>query len=106
MGVWHVFKQASIQVYRLASAHFLAPWFHHSFPDRKFYSAPKLRAITHRLSLIRLSYPSWRKDLREALLLDLPVGNRQHLLNLQLLVEYFIPLVSEHTSKYAALSSF
>lgn len=93
MGVWHIYKQASIQVYRLAGAHFLAPFFHHSFPDRKFYAVPKLRSITYRLSLVRLSYPYWRKTLRLALQDDLPVADRQHLRNLKLLVEYFIPLV-------------
>ena len=94
MGVWHVYKQASIQVYRLASAHFMAPFFHHHFPDRKFFLVPRLRSITYRLSLVRLSYDHWRKDLRLALAADLPAGDRQHLRNLQHLVEFFIPLVS------------
>src|SRR5215470_16597730 len=94
LGTWHIYKQASLQVYRAALRHFLSGLFHVLFPQRKVYAKPKLVQITNVLSLVRLSYPSWADDLKQAL------GNHKvkavetkHLLNLQVLVGWLIPVV-------------
>lgn len=94
LGLWHVYKQASIQVFKLAAADFLAPLWHVMFPDKKFYLDQRFRRVTNMLSLVRLSYPKWRDALHAALQRDLPAAEKAHLENLFALVEYFIPLVS------------
>ena len=93
LGFWHIYKQATKDVYRMASAHFLAPLFHHFHPDKRFWIEPKHRNATYVLSLLRLSYPAWRADLEALLALPLRDQERAHAENLKSLVEYFIPLV-------------
>lgn len=78
----------------MASATIMAPLFHELFPDRQFMEKPKLRQITQLLSVIRLAYPSFRKDLQDATAASEHDHHRlTHLQNVIYLCEYFIPVV-------------
>ena len=90
---WHIYKQATKDIYRLASGHFLAPLFHHFHPDKRFWIEPKHRNATYILSLVRLSYPAWRAELDALLAMPLREQERGHAENLKLPAEYFSPLV-------------
>ena len=92
---WHVYKQASIWTFKLASRYFLAPLFHELYPNKGFYDHPKLKEITHMLSLVRLTYPLWQGELKAAREIpELPTKDKLHLMNLYQLAEFVIPKVS------------
>lgn len=95
LGTWHVYKMASTCVWRMTAADFMAPLFHHFFPNTLFPWNPRLVLSTRILSLIRLSYPTFRDELANALAKEsLTDIQRVHLVNLRSLCEWFIPRVS------------
>ena len=95
LGTWHLYKQASIWTFKLASKYFLAPLFHELYPNKRFYDHPKLKEITHMLSLVRLTYPLWQGELKAAREIpELPTKDQLHLMNLYQLAEFVIPKVS------------
>lgn len=103
LGTWHPFKQASIVLYR-SMYHFTAPLFHFFNPGAGFYlTNNKLTKLTFWLSLIRLSFPLWKQEMKD-LLDDQNFKFKSkhtraawvHLKNLELTVEYFIPLVHHY----------
>jgi hypothetical protein len=107
LGFWHIYKQASLQVYRAAAPHFIGPLFHHFYPKRKFLAKPRLLQITNWLSLLRLSYPAWSGDLARAG--QGPTQHKidkKHISNLRILMEYMIPVVCIHLSASFAVSIF
>lgn len=94
LGAWHVQKMASTCVWRMAAADFIAPLFHEFFPNSPFPWAPRLVLSTRIFSLIRLSYPTFRAELKAALAKEaLSPIQRGHLKNLHALCEWFIPKV-------------
>ena len=94
LGTWHVYKMATTCVWRLFGADFIAPLFHQFFPNSKFPVSPRLVLSSRILSLIRLSYPTFRPHLLSALAKEaLTDKQKAHLLNLQQLCEWFIPKV-------------
>lgn len=94
LGSWHVYKMATTCVWRMAAADFIAPLFHQFFPNSTFPLTPRLVLSSRIFSLIRLAYPFFRVSLTEALAKEaLSDKQRNHLTNLQLLCEWFIPKV-------------
>jgi hypothetical protein len=93
---WHSYKWTTQQAVKVFSSDFLAPWFHHLWPNREF-SVSKIShpARTTYLSYIRLAYPKFREQLKNAL--DRAGLNQRQvalLTNLRDLCEFFIPVVS------------
>jgi hypothetical protein len=98
LGLWHNFKQASLLVWKAFALTFIGPAYHCLFPGRDMYMQPKLAHVTTILTIIRLSYPAWRNELR---LLraraNLPESSCNHLHNICMLLEFFIPTVHSLT---------
>ncbi len=94
MGSWHIYKMASIQVWRLAASSFIGPFFHRLFPGAKLSNSPRLVICTRLLSLVRLAYPKFKAELEEGLRGELRLEDKAVLQNLKDLCEYFIPWVS------------
>ncbi len=95
MGVWHQYKDANMLIWREFGYSFLGPLFHALYPGGKFFKKPRLTQALSLLSIVRLSYPSWRKQLMK--LSDDPQLDRKlmgHVTNLVDLCEYFIPTVN------------
>ena len=87
-------------VWRLFAPDFIAPLFHTLFPNARFPIDPRLILSSRILSLLRLAYPSIKKLLDRALSKPGLAGREKiHLLNLQLLFEYYIPKVFYHTQQ-------
>lgn len=104
LGTWHVYKMASTCVWRMAAADFIAPLFHQFFPGVPFPWTPRLVLSSRVFSLIRLSYPNFKRSLDMALAKEaLTDIQRGHLLNLRSICEWFIPKVS---ISFLCLSSF
>ena len=95
MGVWHPYKEANLKIWQTFGQHFLAPLFHALFPGGRFYKNAKLAQVLNVLTIVRLSWSSWRPDL-EALLKDKRLVSHpihKHAQNLKDLCDYFIPQV-------------
>jgi hypothetical protein len=66
------------------------------FAAAQFFDKPKLLTITAFFTYIRMAYPKVEPELMNALNdPTLPANFRSHLVNLQLLLQYFIPMVSD-----------
>jgi hypothetical protein len=96
LGLWHNFKQASLLVWKAFALTFIGPAYHCLFPGRDMYMQPKLVHVTTILTMIRLSYPAWHgvlQGLRGRR--NLPESSVNHVHNLCMLLEFFIPTVPE-----------
>ena len=94
LGLWHNFKQASLLLWKKYALDFIGPAYHCLFPGRDMYMNPKLVHVTTIFTYLRLSYPKWRDvllGLRTKS--DLPPSSANHLHNLTMLMEFFIPTV-------------
>ena len=95
LGLWHNFKQASLLVWKKFALDFIGPAYHCLFPGRDMYIQPKLAQITTILTFIRLSYEGWRQELLDLLARkDVPDSSVNHIFNLAMLMEFFIPTVA------------
>jgi hypothetical protein len=96
LAQWHNYKWATARICVVFGNDFVGPLFHSLFPDHAFdpkkMSHPSLTSI---LSIMRLSYPSFRDHLLEAReTADLPTRSRNLLTNMFDLFETYIPIVS------------
>ena len=104
LGFWHSYKHVNLALYKKFAPTFLAGCFHCLYPHQPFYPKPSyLSIVIVMLTMVRLAYPSFKDDLVHALTLDLGRGSRAHLLNLQTLCEFFIPVVCLYISSTAVL---
>jgi hypothetical protein len=95
LALWHNYKWATLKIIEVFGSDFIAPLFHHVFPDRNIdIKKMSLSTATTLLSYIRLAYPSIKQSLSEAM------GNDQMtrrsfvmLQNMWHLFEFFIPVV-------------
>ena len=96
LGLWHTYKHVSLLIWRKFGQTIIAGLWHFLYPDGSWFSKPKLQIVTKIFTLIRLAYPSFKKDLEEALAIahELREQTRVCLQNLQDLIEYFIPAVN------------
>jgi hypothetical protein len=94
LGYWHSYKQANFLVYKAYATSFMAGCFHTLFPNIPLFPKPRhLSSVVTLLSYIRLAYPTFRDALATALSGDLGYAERKHLENLQVLCEFYIPVV-------------
>ena len=95
LGWWHSYKMASYAIYLKYADTFFAGCFHALWPAKAFYPHPKyLSTVIMHLSLVRLAYPGFKTELDNALSSDdTGLSSKMHLLNLQSLCEFFIPVV-------------
>ena len=95
---WHSFKWTTKAIMIVFSNDIIAPLFHHLFPSNQ-YSPEKMKLSSHTtmLTFIRLSYPLFRDELKEAVNRGGLTERSQTLLdNIYSLCEFFIPTVSIH----------
>ena len=93
---WHVFKHCVYGVYRAWANSTFAFVFHSLHPDQVFRVHPKyLSQCVTMFQYLLVSYPSWKDVLENAIeeCAEYEEFDRQHLKNLQLLMEFFIPAV-------------
>ena len=92
---WHSYKWATTKVMQVFGKDIIAPMFHHMFPEREYSVAKmKLPAMATYLSLIRLAYPSFQLQLRNARAREDLTARQQVVLgNITDLIEFFIPVV-------------
>jgi hypothetical protein len=94
LGYWHTYKQANFLVYAAFAKSFMAGCFHTLFPNIPFWPKPRhLSTIITMLTYIRLAYPAFKERLADALTLEIGTAQTQHLINLQVLCEFYIPVV-------------
>ena len=94
LGLWHNFKQASLILWKRYALDFIGPAYHCLFPGRDMYMNPRLVHVTTMFTYLRLSYPRWRDALHSLRTKpDLPPSSVNHLHNLTMLMEFFIPTV-------------
>ena len=101
---WHSYKWATKELIRVFTSDFIAPLFHHLWPQREF-NAKKIShpANTTYLTYIRLAYPRFRNDLEAAVAQPGQNARQKALLtNLTDLCQFFIPVVRHniYTSLY------
>jgi hypothetical protein len=98
LGIWHPYKQAVLTVWRLGCMHFLGPLYHAISPGGGLYKKPKLITLVAFFSYIRMAYidSNIAIEIEEAIQ-DKGVNakHRYHLKNLQSLLEFFIPAVTD-----------
>jgi hypothetical protein len=93
-GTWHVMKMLSTVVWRAFQDDFIGPLFHTMFPNNPFPTTPRLIVCHRFFTLLRLAYPSFSNTVKLLLTKEgLAVKERNHLLNLQDMCEFFIPTV-------------
>lgn len=73
-----------------------APLQHEFYPDAGVFSKPTLKDMEIRLALARLAYPHFRARLWNLLYLEPRILAFNHLRNLWLLMEFFLPMVRYH----------
>ena len=97
LALWHNFKWASSRIIQVFGRDFIAPLFHQIWPDRMIdIKNMSHSATTTILSYMRLSYPSFKNELKEQMQTDNLSNPKTILLrNLWYLMEYFIPVVHD-----------
>ena len=95
LAPWHNYKWASVMIIKVFGRDFVGPFFHRLFPNHAFdINKMKFPAVCTLLSYMRLSYPAFRSQLREAIESeDLTIRSKTLLTNLRSMFEYFIPVV-------------
>lgn len=94
MGLWHVFKNAQLAIWKCCSQWLFGPLFHTLWPNSAVLQVPKHKFLTWLLSLLRLGYADIKDNL-DQILNDAAIATegRHNLLNLRTVLEYFIPVV-------------
>lgn len=95
MGLWHIFKQLQLEIWKYGARLFFAPLFHRMFPGQKFNIRPKHMFLTWILSLVRVAYGQF-KDGIEDLMINVALDDKtyRYVENVRILCEYFIPVVN------------
>ena len=95
LAPWHNYKWASVMIIKVFGRDFVGPFFHRLFPNHAFdINKMKFPAVCTLLSYMRLSYPAFSSQLREAIESeDLTIRSKTLLTNLRSMFEYFIPVV-------------
>ena len=96
LGWWHSFKTAAFLIYHRFHADIFAGLFHSLYPANEFFPKPSnLSGILALMSFINIGYPEFKAPLQAALANDdLDPNMKNHLLNIQSLCEFFIPVVT------------
>ena len=100
LGAWHSYKMANILIYRTFAHTFMGHLHFAMNPTQPWFpNQHRLPKLVLRFTWIRLAYPRFRKSLQDAIRF---MEQRQehkkagyiHLRNLQILCEWYIPLVT------------
>lgn len=93
LGTWHMFKQLSLELFKLASSTYLCHMHFFLKPGSTFLLRPRLTHITHTFSLLRLSYPMWA-DTLSLILANTNASSQVQInaRNLLFLIEFAIPV--------------
>ena len=99
---WHSYKWASKLLFKVFSADFFAPYYHHLFPTQAFHvDKLSLSAASTYTTYLRLAYPTFRSSLAAAIRTpDINVRQKTMLQNLQDIFECYIPVVSKFVYKF------
>ena len=99
LGTWHPYKQANKLIWLHWDKRIFAPLFHDLIPQSNFFQGARLVTQATYLTYVRLAYPSFKNELKEAIASCEEGGVRRvelsHLKDLQRLCEFFIPVVSD-----------
>lgn len=92
---WHSYKWASKLLFKVFSADFFAPYYHHLFPTQSFHvDKLTLSGASTYLTYVRLAYASFKPILTAAMdTPDMTFRQRTMLQNLKDLCECYIPVV-------------
>ncbi len=92
---WHSYKWVSKQLFKVFSADFLAPYYHHLFPTQAFHvDKLSLNGVSTYTTYMRLAYPAFRNRLSESLKTpNMSFRQKTILRNLQDIFECYIPVV-------------
>jgi len=93
LGSWHVYKQATIVLFRFAAGPFLISLYEILFPGLPFRDSKRLKELLWMFLLIMLSYPRFKVELDNACSRTRQPNRCRLLRNLRMLCEYYIPLV-------------
>lgn len=104
LGTWHLYKIASVAVWRIAGSAVFGPFFHELFPNAAFSASPRLAVVSRILTLFRLAYPSVRDDLLQLVKERRGKASLQHAKNLLFLMEWMIPKVRAGQGMYISIS--
>ena len=93
---WHSYKWTSKLLFKVFSADFFAPYYHHLFPTQAFHvDLLSLSAASTYTTYMRLAYPSFRSSLAAAIRTPALTFRQSTMLqNLQDIFECYIPVVS------------
>ena len=103
---WHSYKWATKLLFKLFSADFFAPYYHHLFPTQAFHVDKLfLSAASTYITYMRLAYPTFRLSLADALRTrDINFRQMTMLQNLQDIFECYIPVVSKVVYKFGCVT--
>ena len=98
LGTWHPYKQANTLIWSHWGPRIFAPLFNELIGNANFKRKAKLSTIVKFLTIVRLSYPSFRQTLDTAIKTTQSANVDRvaisHLRDLKKLLVFFIPVVS------------
>ena len=101
LGTWHPYKQANTLIWSHWGPRIFAPLFNELIGNANFKRKAKLSTIVKFLTIVRLSYPSFRQTLDTALKTtqsaNVDLVAISHLRDLKKLLVFFIPVVSHNS---------
>jgi hypothetical protein len=101
LGTWHSYKHATFLLWKAGAFDFWVPLHLVLFPNCNVYKEMRLRKCVWWFNLLRVSYASWRQDLKDVIEeLDETDVVFNHMVNLRAMMEFFIPVVSDGAYVY------
>ena len=103
LGTWHPYKQANTVIWCHWGPRIFAPLFNDLVNDANFKKKARPATLAKFLTCVRLAYPFFRAklDAASAQVQRLNAGRVavSHLRDLKKLLQFFIPVVTPHTSR-------
>ena len=99
LGTWHPYKQANTVIWSHWGSRIFGPLFNELIPNANFNKKARLATIVKFLTIVRMAFPEFRRDLIVAV--NSTSGGRDrlahsHLYDLLKLLLFFIPVVCFH----------
>lgn len=96
LASWHGYKHVGCTLWNKNLSNFFGAMYHHLYPEFNIPTGKgvRIRFALKMFTILRLSYSLFKNDLQRALARDdLDKRHRTWLVNLQDLIEFFIPVV-------------
>ena len=97
LGTWHTYNQANTVIWSHWGPRIFAPLFNELIPNSNFNRKARLPTVALFLSYARLAYPSFRKQLDEAMKTvsarNMDREGLSQLRDIKKLLQFFIPVV-------------